>query len=115
MNKKAQISLEFIIIITFILVITLFFANSVFGTNDINKAIARVKLRTLDLISTRDSIAQLNRVDYFVSDNNLNLSLYINRNQDSFVLTKEDYDLTLENLIKSTNFQDVNVSFIYIN
>jgi uncharacterized protein (UPF0333 family) len=115
MNKKAQISLEFIIIIGFVLILTLFFANSVFGTTDINKAITKVKLRTLDIFSMNDSIAQLEKVDYFVNDTNLQLNLYVNRNFDNITLTLEDYNATLENLKNSTSFTDVNLAFIYIN
>ncbi|HOZ35857.1 MAG TPA: class III signal peptide-containing protein [archaeon] len=115
MNKKAQISLEFIIIIGFVLIITLFFANSVFGTTDINKALAKVKLRTLDIFSMKGSIAQLEKIDYFVNDTNLQLNLYVNKNFDDFNLTLEDYSSTLENLENSTSFTDVNLAFIYIN
>jgi hypothetical protein len=115
MNKKAQISLEFIIIISFVLVITLFFANSAFGTTDINKAITKVKLRTLDIFSTNGYPAQVNKIEYYVSDVNLRLDLYINRNFADFNLYADDYALTLNNLEQSTNFKDVNVSFIYIN
>lgn len=115
MNKKAQISLEFIIITSFILLITFFFANSVFGTTDVNKAIAKVKLRTLDIFSTRESVAQLNKIDYFVNDTNLQLNLYINKNHDQNILTLEDYNQTLENLKKSTSFTDINLAFIDIN
>lgn len=115
MNRKAQISLELIIIIGFVLTITLFFATSVFGTSDINKAITKVKLRTLDIFSTKGSIAQLERIDYYVRDTNLQLDLFINKNYDNISLEKEDYEVTIEGLKKSTGFTDVNLAFYYIN
>lgn len=115
MNRKAQISLELIIIIGFVLTITLFFATSVFGTTDINKAITKVKLRTLDIFSTKGSIAHLERIDYSVRDTNLYLNLYINKNYDNVNLELKDYNVTLEGLKKSTGFTDVNLVFYYIN
>ncbi len=115
MKSKAQISLEFIVILGFILVIALFFANNIFGTTDINKSITRVKLRTLEVFSTTDSRAQLNKIDYYVSDTNLQLNLYINRFDENFSLSEEYYSSTIDNLEKSTIFKNVRVSFTYIN
>lgn len=115
MNRKAQISLEFIIIISFVLILTLFFSNSVFGTTDINKAITKVKLRTMDIFSMEGSIAQLERIDYYVTDTNLQLNLYINKNKDNILLTEDKYNITIENLKQSTKFTDVNLAFYYVN
>lgn len=115
MNRKAQISLEFVIVIGVMLLLTMFFANSIFGTTNINKSISKVKLRTLDIFSTMDSRAQLDRIGYSVGDSNLNLMLYINRNSEDFNLSDDNYSTTITTLEKSTDFNNVNLAFIYIN
>ncbi|MFA5745332.1 MAG: class III signal peptide-containing protein [archaeon] len=115
MNKKAQVSLEFVIVIGIMLLLTIFFSNSIFGTTNVNKSISKVKLRTLDIFSTMDSRAQLDKIDYSVNDSNLSLMLYINRNSEDFNLSDDNYSTTITTLERSTDFNNINLAFIYIN
>jgi len=115
MNRRAQVSLEFVIVVGIMLLLTMFFANSIFGTTDVNKSISKVKLRTLELFSTTDSRAQLDKIDYFINDTNLNLSLYINRNSEDVNFTDDNFSTTLSSLEKSTEFSNINLAFIYSN
>jgi len=115
MNKKAQVSIEFIIVIGIVLLISLFFAQTIFGTTDINKSVARIKLRTLEIFSAYDSTAQLDKITYHTTDNNLILNLYIKKNNENIVLSEDDYHVVTESLKRSTNFNNIKLEFAYIN
>jgi len=113
---RAQTSIEFITIVAIIIIITFFFVASLFGTFDINFAIHKTKNKTLELISLADEPIIIQKVDYEVNNNTLQLTLNlqkINTTQEPFTL--EDYNVVLDELIKKTKFEDVDITFNYTN
>jgi uncharacterized protein (UPF0333 family) len=110
--KKGQVSLEFVIIIGVILILSVFFADLVFGTTDSTKSIAKIKLRTLDLITINDSNAFLLKVDSVETNSDLNLTLYL-KNGQNLNLSDVNYLDTIINIRQTTYYQNINLSFIY--
>ena len=111
---KGQVSLEFIIVIAVILTVSVFFANLVFDSVDSTKSVAKIKLRTLDLITINDSNAQLLKIVQNTKDYNLNLDLYL-RGGEPLHLTDSNYTEVIELIISTTNYKNVNLSFEYTN
>lgn len=108
--KKGQVSIEFIVIIAIVLVLAVVFANGVFESTTHTKTITNIKLRTLDLINAKDSNATLQRIDFTIVDSNLNFKLFITDFQ-TLNLTSQDYNQTIENILKTTKFENVNLDF----
>jgi len=110
--KKGQVSIEYVIVIAVILILTVFFANLTFDTTDTTKAIAKIKLRTLDLITLNDSNATLLKVDNTITDSNLNLKLYI-KDGLQLNLTDQNYTEVINNIKETTYYENINLSFEY--
>ena len=110
--KKGQVSIEYVIVIAVILILTVFFANLTFDTTDTTKSIAKIKLRTLDLITLNDSNATLLKVDNTITDSNLNLKLYI-KDGLQLNLTDQNYTEVINNIKETTYYENINLSFEY--
>jgi len=110
--KKGQTSLEFIIIIAIILMISIFFTQIIFGTADQNKSIAKLKLKTIDIITAHNSPALLLKMDSQEIDSNLNVTLYI-KDGSNLALEDTNYSDVILNIKETTNYSNINLDFIY--
>lgn len=108
--RKGQVSIEAVVIIAVILMFTVIFANMAFKMTDSTKAIVKIKLKTIDLITLSDSEAILTKIDSSTSNTDLNLTLYF-KNKGTLVLSDQNYTDTIENIKSTTNYTSVNLIF----
>lgn len=108
--KKAQVSIEFVIVIGIVLTMAFIFANQIFNTTDSIKAITKIKLKTLDLITANDSKALLVNIQHTETRDELNIKLYL-KNVLSLNLSDQNYSDVILNIKDTTNYKRVNLEF----
>lgn len=109
--KKGQVSLEFIVVIAIVVLISVFFIDLVFSTTNTTKSVAKIKLKTLDLITVSDSSAVLLNIGYVESTSDLNFTLYL-KNGSELNLSDANYQDVIENIRATTNYQNIDLSFV---
>lgn len=114
MNKKGQISVEFIAILGFVLLFLFFVLNTTQNDLNQNRAILAIKSRTIDLINLSDSRAILLNMDYIIQGSYLEVTLNIKKNGSTFTLDASDYSDVISYIKRTTGFSTVNLDFIYI-
>lgn len=111
-TKKAQTSLEFLMVILFLIVISITITFSITDTFDINTAMYKTKNVTLELITVYDNSLYIEGMVY--SFDNVNLNIFVNLRTNKKECPSLEYFQTnygsLEQLLKSaTKFDNVNI------
>jgi uncharacterized protein (UPF0333 family) len=112
-KQKAQTTLEFIIIIVFIIMFVFYFTSMIFNTSQVNKSVNAVKNKTLELLSRNESNSYIQSVQYNLSSTDLNFKIYIIR-EDDYDFNISKFDPILDNIKKTTKFENVNLDIEYI-
>jgi len=110
--NKGQTSIEIVVFIAVVLIISVVFANLMFDTTDSTKSIAKLKLRTLDLITLSDSNAMLLKIEILKEDANLDLLLYM-KGGANLGLSDSNYSDVISNILDTTYYKNVNLTFTY--
>ncbi|MFH0906027.1 MAG: hypothetical protein V1824_01670 [archaeon] len=117
-TRRAQTSIEFVIILAILLLISMFAVSAIHETFDITKSLFSVKSRTIDILTRNDSTMLLTKIDYTTLDaNNLQLVLnvkYFEANRD-FNLSIDQYSDVIYNLKKYSRFKTIDLNFNYYN
>ena len=115
-SRKAQTSIEFLVILSFILILTFYFISSVFNTTDVNYAIHSIKNRTLQLISTSNNNFIIPKIDYKIQDNNLFVTVNLQKiDNNSEVIIPGDYNTVVSDIKTRSKFDDVIITINYLN
>jgi len=115
-SRKAQTSIEFLVVLSFILIFTFYFISSVFNTTDINYAVHSVKNKTLQLISTSNSDFIIPKIDYSVQDNNLFVTVNLQKiDTNSEPIISGDYNTVVSDIMTRSKFGDVKITINYLN
>lgn len=115
-SRKAQTSIEFLVVLSFILIFTFYFVSSVFNTTDINYAVHSVKNKTLQLISSSNANLIIPKIDFSVQDNNLFVTVNLQKiDTNSESITPDDYNAVVSDIISRSKFGDVKITINYLN
>jgi len=115
-SRKAQTSIEFLVVLSFILIFTFYFISSVFNTTDINYAVHSVKNRTLQLISSSNTDLIIPNIDYKILDNNLFMTINLQKiDTNSEPIIPYDYNTVVSDIITRSKFGDVKIIINYLN
>lgn len=114
MNKKGQISVEFIMILGLLLLFLFFILNTTQKDLNQNRAILSIKSRTIDLINLSDSRAVLLNMDYLIQGSYLEITLNLKKNGSAFTLSASDYSEVISYIKRTTGFSNINLNFIYL-
>ena len=114
MNKKGQISVEFIALLGFALLFLFFVLNTTQKDLNQNRAILSIKSRTIDLINLSDSRAVLLNMDYLINEDYLEVTINIKTNGSTFLLASSDYSEVISYIKRTSGFRDVYLYFIYL-
>ena len=114
MNKKGQISVEFIMILGLLLLFLFFILNTTHKEINQNRALISIKSRTIDLINLSDSRAILFSMDFLIQGSYLEVTINIKRDNPQFTLYLSDYAVVINSIKKTTGFSNVNINFNYL-
>ncbi len=110
-SNKAQVSVEFIILIAILILLSFFFVSSLYVTFDSTYAIHKIKNRTLEVLSREDSGAIVSRVNSTVTDDRISLDLILKISDSSdYVPVEDDYVAEINAIKSKTVFETVNLS-----
>jgi len=110
-SNKAQISLEFIVLIAILILLSFFFVSSLYKTFDSTYSIHKIKNRTLEVLSMHDSGIIISRINSTITDNNISLNVVLKVGGPSdYVPTIEDYNIQIKDIKNKTVFENVTLS-----
>lgn len=113
MNKRGQITIEFIIVLGFILLFVFFVLTSIHKELSQDRALLSIKSRTVDLINKADSKATLIKVDFAIIEKRLTSTLHIKRNGSNINLDVSDYTDIINSIKNTTNYETIEINFSY--
>ncbi|MDD4049842.1 MAG: hypothetical protein PHX47_02420 [Candidatus ainarchaeum sp.] len=112
-DKKAQTSLEFLIILLIVMVIAITVVASLTSTFDINIAMHKTKNLTLKYIAGYNHSYSINTINYVFDNDNLDLVVYLNKGlETNCPVVPDDYNYTAltNGLLDRTKFDVINIS-----
>jgi uncharacterized protein (UPF0333 family) len=105
LNKKAQTSMEFLIVFLFLILFTFLVTYSINSTFDVTYAIYKTKTKAIYELSKTNNFLIINNINYSINNKDLNIFVnFITHPCPNF-----DYDSLETNLISRTKFDTINI------
>jgi uncharacterized protein (UPF0333 family) len=106
-DKKAQTSMEFLLIFLFLIVFTFIVTYSINSTFDVNYIIYKIKNKTIEDISKQNNLMVIDNIDYSIADKDIELfvNLKITGNCPNF-----DYSDLETKLLSKTRFNTLDIT-----
>jgi hypothetical protein len=120
LNKKGQITIEFIIILGVILIFIIYFSSAIFPIIQIDKSIYLVKQNALDIISEQNYPTTISSINFNLEDDTLNLFISFNKNNgppqediSNTLLNTDNYKNTTDYIKQTGSYDDVKLILNY--
>lgn len=106
-DKKAQTSMEFLLILAFVIVLTFIFTYSINSTSDVNYMIYKIKNKTLQEISKDQSFTTIKKIDYEIQAAEINLFVILDCKD---VCPTIDYSSLKNDFLNRTKFENITIT-----
>lgn len=113
LSNKGQTSFEVMLIAGFIILLSFLILNYWSDVSETTKALAIAKQSTLSVLQEHDDFFFLQKIDYKVSGNELDLTIVLTPERDSEI-SESEFQVVADTVSKNTGYSAVNIEVEYV-